>query len=99
MSAPYEKSYIEDRLGIAVAEVRAEMAKNTTHIIQWLVGLWFTSIVLIICAVIVIVHGAVRDGMPAAAVTPLPQPPIIIQLPPQAWTQQGPPPAAPPQKP
>jgi roadblock/LC7 domain-containing protein len=76
------------------AEMRAEMAHNTAQIIKWMVGVWIGGIVLFITVITFVLNNAIPKVPPAA---PAMQAPIIIQLPPQVWTQQPAP--APQQKP
>jgi len=97
MNVPSEKTYGDARLAAVVAELRADMAKNTTKIIAWLVVLWCAGIVLIISSLIIFTRGTVNGVMPASTAAPAPAPPIIIQLP-QVWLQ-GAPATAPPPKP
>lgn len=69
------------------AELRAEMAHNTAQLIKWMVGVWTGGIVLFIIVIAFVLNNAIPKAPPAA---PAMQAPIVIQLPPQVWTQPAP---------
>ncbi|NGZ85659.1 DUF1640 domain-containing protein [Duganella aceris] len=96
---------MDAKIDRVVAELRAEMAQNTAQIIKWMIGIWIASSVLFITVMTFMVNNVAaeaRAGVAAIAaevraskaIAPAAQPPIIIQLPPQGWTQQPASPAA-----
>jgi hypothetical protein len=83
------QAYMDGRFAALGNELRAEMAHNTLQIIKWMVGVWIGGIVLFITVMTFVLNNATTRA----------QAPVIIQLPPQVWTQQGVPAAAPQPKP
>jgi roadblock/LC7 domain-containing protein len=90
------RAYMDGRFAELKSELKAQMADNTAQLIKWMVGVWIGGLVVFITVITFVLNNAVPKAQPIA---PVAQAPIIIQLPPQVWTQQGPPPAAPQQQP
>lgn len=64
-----------------VADLRAEMHRNTADIIKWMVGLFVATIAIFVTVVTFVLNNAIPKA-PAPAPVPQSTPAVIIQMPP-----------------